>query len=203
MNFIGSKYKHGRDVKDIAQLVRADIKAVAETGGLPKGIKVSIRIHRYAGGRSLNAHIRHLGTERVINPAWVKWHDANPRGYQGDTPSRYTATASNTIKTIEAIIAAYNFNDSNHQTDYHCVNFHSTTEFDYEYREADETLTRREGLYFDESEEALEEAIEKGSVVTCTGNDDCPACQMFKVTAPRLKPIQSFPVFNQRHPYVC
>jgi len=203
MNFTGTKYQRDLDVKEIAKLVRADIKEAIRKKRLPKGTKVSVRISRYSGGRSVDAYIKHLGGERVINPAWVKWHDENPNGYFGDAPPRYTATATHALKTVAALIAAYNFDDSDHQTDYFCVNFHSNTEFDYDFRQADEALIRREDLYADESEEAVEEAVTKGSAITCTGDDNCSACQVLKATQPKPKPLVSYPVFNQREPYRC
>jgi hypothetical protein len=201
--FTGSKFERGIDVKDIAKLVRTDIKEAIKKGELPKGTKVSVRISRFSGGRSISAYIKHLGEKGVINPAWVKWHDENPHGYHGDGPPLYTATATQAIKTIEGIMAAYNFDDSDSQVDYFHVNFYGHVEFDYDYRQADEALTRREGFYPDLSEKGLEKAAAEGKLLTCTGNDDCSICTAFKQLPAPPKPIQSYPIFNRREAYRC
>jgi len=50
---VGPKYKRDLDVKDIAKLVRQDIKDAIKGGELPKG-KYGVRISRFAGGCSLD-----------------------------------------------------------------------------------------------------------------------------------------------------
>jgi hypothetical protein len=184
--FIGTRYERGRDIKEIAKLVRTDIKEAAKKGRIPKRIKTSVRISRYAGGQSLNVYIRHLGGNRVINPAWVKWHNENPHGYFGDAPPRYTALAIHTRRTIEGIVAAYNFDDSDSQVDYFHCNFYGHVEFDYEMEEADRNLAQREGDYPDKSEKALESEPE-------------PTAEPAK----EPRPVIPFPVFNQRYAYYC
>jgi hypothetical protein len=205
--YIGTKYDAALDIADIAKKVRADIRAAIKAGTLPKGTKTSVRISRYTGGQRLNVYIKHLGGERVINPAWVKWHDENPTGTYSDGPPRYTATATAAADTIKAIIREYNFDHSQIEVDYFHNNFFGFVEFDYEFRKADEELSRREGekagFYPDESKEALDRAIEKGSYLKCTGDDDCPCCQVIKAATPLATKIVGFPVFNQREPYNC
>jgi hypothetical protein len=52
-NIVGSKYEEvkGMDIKDIAKLIRADLKRE-----LPE-LKTSVRIERYSMGRSCNVHV--------------------------------------------------------------------------------------------------------------------------------------------------
>lgn len=194
--FTGTKYDSGRDIKDIAKLVRADIKAAAKKGQIPKGIKTSVRISRFSGGQSLDVYIKHLGGERVINPAWVKHMDGG--GHVCDAPPRYTAIATHARKVIEALVAAYNFDDSESMVDYFHVNFYGNVTFDYEFDKADVELIRREGLYHDESAKALEQEPdpEKWAI-----EEEARAEAAAKRT--QTKPEVTFPIFNQRHPYYC
>lgn len=185
MNFTGKKYKSGRKTTDIAKLVRVDIKAAIKEGRLPDGTKTSVRSLKFPDGHWIAVYIRHLGTQRVINPAWVKWHDKNPHGIWCEAPALHTATASKAIKTIRSIVDDYNFDDSDPSTNYTCTNFSTYVIFDYEYREADEAFSRREGIFSDQSENAPEEETGKTKA------------------QPAPQPLVPFPVFNKRHRYEC
>ncbi len=48
----GAKYADGRDVADVAKDIRADIRAAVKAGALP-ALQYSVKVARYAGGRSL------------------------------------------------------------------------------------------------------------------------------------------------------
>lgn len=193
--FQGTKYESGRDIADIAKLVRADIKEAVKKKQLPKGIKTSVRISRFAGGQSLDVYIKHLGGERVINPAWVKHMDGG--GCTREAPPRYTATATHARKLIEALVAAYNFDDSESMVDYFHVNFYGTVTFDYEFDKADMERTRREGLFQDESAKALEEVDPEQLVLDAEAKAEAAEKRIAG------RPLVTFPVFNQRHPYYC
>ncbi len=116
----GAKYAKDADIKDIAKMVRADIKAAVAAGTLPVGIKVSIRIDRYSMGQSLDAEIVALPF-----PAWAM----KPMGGGGDVGRelvrRPSDRADAAMKAIGDLIAAYNHDGSDSMVDHFDVNFYS------------------------------------------------------------------------------
>lgn len=121
----GSKYNKDMDVKDIAKLVRQDIKASIKAGRLPKGTKTSVRISRYSMGRSLVISVISLGDVIIDNPARKQWDQDNRHAYYGNAPSRFTPEATEAFAHMSEIVAAYNFDGSDSMTDYYHVNFSS------------------------------------------------------------------------------
>lgn len=95
---VGSKYEEVRnmDAKDIAKLIRADLKE------LP--YNTSVRIQRYAGGRSINVYVT---------------MDKYPTHEEQD-PIR---------EAIRKITDQYNFDNSDVMSDYFSVNFYSNVSF--------------------------------------------------------------------------
>lgn len=129
MENAGNKYEAGLDVVEIAKRVRKDIKDTVKAGDLPKGIKVSVRIDRFSMGRSIDATIKTLGGEQIHTDEFLRWVAEN--GYTHDMPERYTEVARVAKEAIEQIVAAYNFDNSDSQTDYFHVNFWGHVDFDY------------------------------------------------------------------------
>jgi hypothetical protein len=133
---IGSKYREtqGLDVAEIAKLVRKDIKAAQKRGDLPKAMKASVRIERYSGGQSLDVEIK-SGVSGVLNKARIDDNARNPYG-QPVHPilSDYGKAL---LDTIKALVGAYNFDNSDLQTDYHYVRFFSHIQFSSVIRAAD------------------------------------------------------------------
>lgn len=113
--FEGSKYKEtkGLDIAEIAKLVRAEIKEKHP------GIKTSVRIERYAGGRSLNVEIKGVPFKILSTP-------------EGQ---RYSLLANDLKKSIEGIVNQYNFDNSDSMTDYFHVRFYTHIEFDFKIEE--------------------------------------------------------------------
>jgi hypothetical protein len=106
--FKGSKYESGRDVKEVAKLVRKDLKA--EFG---KGYKFSVRISRYAGGQSLTV-------ELVAVPGPMPFYSreralADERGEVVREPFRSPELAA-IVERMDKVVTAYHFDDSDSMT---------------------------------------------------------------------------------------
>lgn len=136
MKFTGSKYRATKDmdIAAIAKLVRAEIKAAIKDGKLPAGMKTSVRIKRYSGGQSMDVDIKSFGPGHLaLNPARVKWDAENPYGDHHHAPQHRPAAAARAIKMIDAMLSAYNFDDSDSMTDYFHVRFYGHATVDWEY----------------------------------------------------------------------
>jgi len=121
-NFTGSKYNKDMDVKDIAKLIRKDIKAQ-----FPE-LKTSVRIERYSMGRSIDVYV----INAPFNPCNPDF-DNNVFG-----PERkpiYTIQGSKLLENLRGIVSQYNYDNSEIQTDYFDVNFHQDIKYDYEFTE--------------------------------------------------------------------
>jgi hypothetical protein len=132
--FIGSKYQSTKhlDVKELAVLVRNDIKEAIQSNQLPNG-KYSVRIKRYSGGRSIDVTISDLEFPIIDREGYLASKlNSDPR------VSRYTKIARLTLKVVDLILNQYNFDDSDSMTDYFHVRFYGDAKFDWKY-EATET----------------------------------------------------------------
>jgi len=123
----GSKYRDGLDVKEIAANVREEIKAAVKSGEFPKGLKASVRISRYAGGRSINVNLKAPGV-KVYSVARLLAdrdtpHEHNNLGWRSDE-------AAAIVERVEAMLDAYNFDGSDSMTDYFHVNFYAHVDMD-------------------------------------------------------------------------
>lgn len=125
----GSKYVAGRDVTEIAKLVRADIKAAITARTLPAGLKARVKTSRFAGGCSLDVIVTD-GVDGCFNPDF--WQDLKVRPNDGSArPSRYTATGASVLAELNAICKAYQREDIDSMSDYHSTNFYLDVKFDY------------------------------------------------------------------------
>lgn len=97
---VGAKYEEveNMDIKDIAKLVRKDIKEAFPN----TNYKFSVRIERFSMGRSLKVYVNNTGLM--------------PRSVQ----------ASTIESKIQEIVDQYNFDDSDWLSDYSHVNFYSS-----------------------------------------------------------------------------
>lgn len=119
-NFVGSKYEVNRDldIRDIAKLVRADIKASVKEGALPKG-KYAVRIEHYSMGQSLHVELSGTGKTWCL-PELCAAYSRNAAAYaDGFVPEFHEVVAK-----LEEIANAYNYDRSDSQTDYFDSNFH-------------------------------------------------------------------------------
>ena len=130
MKTTGTKYDSNRDIKEIAKLVRKDIKAAIKTGDLPQ-LKASVKISRYSMGQSLNVEIKEIDCQ-VMNP------DRVSDDLLGVHPPNHTicTDAAYAIKDkVEALVNEYNRQDIDSMTDYYNVHFSSSINFSQELRE--------------------------------------------------------------------
>lgn len=105
----GSKHAQTKDfdIREIAKLVRRDLKAEQQAGRLRSDIRISVRIERFAYGQSLKARLT--------------WLDKTTDGLF-ETLRR---DDDETGATIARIIAAYNFDGSDLQSDHFNVRFYA------------------------------------------------------------------------------
>lgn len=127
---IGSKHyaTSKLDVAEIAKLVRKDISQAIKLGALAKGTKVSVRIERYSMGCSLSARITSFNGP-VYRGEYVR-ATANFTDFFNDEArqicqngGRYTGEFNSALERIEAIVAAYHYDNSDSMSDYYSVNF--------------------------------------------------------------------------------
>lgn len=117
---IGSKYEQTRDldIAEIAKLIRKDIAATIKNGDLPgkAEMKVTVRISRFSMGQSIDVNAKLLDRAARVtddNPESV----AYGRGYPGSFA--YTHEALAIDHKLQAIVDAYNYDNSDSLTDYH------------------------------------------------------------------------------------
>lgn len=135
----GDKFETGRDIADVAKLVRADIKAAIAAGTLPAGIKCGVRIERYSMGRSLHLSVSACPI-MVVNPAYVRWQRDNPHAGMFEVPpdarDRFSPEGRHVIDTLEGIVEAYNRRVTSDQPDdYSNVSFYTNIAFALDLRE--------------------------------------------------------------------
>lgn len=122
----GAKYDDKLSTKDIAARVRAEIRAAVKAGTLPAGT-YSVRKDHY---RSIVVNISDLGAD-VFDPEYLAGGSdylMGPSRIEGGKlvrPSRYTPRINAAVEAVEGMLAAYNHDGSDIQTDYFDVNFYS------------------------------------------------------------------------------
>ena len=122
----GSKYVPGRTIKEIAKLVREDLKASIKAGKLPNGLKTSVTISRYAGGCSLTLVVTEAEPS-CFNPAYRSEIDYT-RAHT-ERPSRFTAEGKAILTELEQIVTSYQHKDVDSMSDYYSTNFHEEVRF--------------------------------------------------------------------------
>lgn len=135
----GSKYNADLDVAQVAKLVRQDLKAA-----LPRGVKTTVRIHRYAGGQSLNVAIVAFPGP-VLNPAHVFAGELEV--YEESTREIYSAGVRAALATIGEVLGSYQRIEAHWQSDY---NYMSTNFYTHGTVRIDTTAERAALLAGDE-----------------------------------------------------
>mgnify|MGYP003124182558 CR=1 FL=1 len=119
-NIIGNKYQEVKnlDVKDIAKLIRTDLKQF-------KDCKFSVSIQRYSGGRSV--HVKLMSTTNLKRFVNVHYNstDKDRLNFSKDFKER-----------LESIVNQYNYDKSDPMTDYFNVNFYSHIDIDYNFQKS-------------------------------------------------------------------
>lgn len=129
----GAKYDRSLDVKQIAALVREQIKlarklakkTAGETGTVklvdpigdaPEQIKFSVRIDRFSGGSSIDISI-------LNEPEDWAWEVRDHHGFPTEMPTpAFQALADE----LASLMRAYNYDGSDITTDYFDVNFYAS-----------------------------------------------------------------------------
>lgn len=140
-NAVGTKYEATRDldIAVIAKMVRADIKAAIADGSLPVGLKCSVAIERFAGGKSLDVTVTAFPGQIETDEA-VRYYAS--RDWTADRPREiHTPAAKAAIAKLEEIRNAYNFDHSDIQSDYFHVRFYGDSTFSHEVVEASRSAT--------------------------------------------------------------
>jgi hypothetical protein len=146
----GSKYQARLDVAEIAKRLRLELKAAIKDGSLPKAT-YSVRIRRFAGGRSIDVCIDDVPFA-IHNAERLKHDVLTPYDYLPDRLlPRYSPEAVDLLKKVKARVDAYNFDGSDIQTDYFHVNFYGNVNFNWdgqEKRERDDLVALYEAEKF-------------------------------------------------------
>lgn len=122
----GTKYEATKNLNraEIAKLIRADIKAAAVDGTLPKA-KYSVRVRSFAGGGSIDirySHVDEVGFS-LFNAERLEFDIVHGSREFTRLPL-YSDRAKHITTTLDGIMAAYNFDGSDSMTDYFHVRFY-------------------------------------------------------------------------------
>lgn len=134
----GAKYEatRGMGTREIAARIRADVKAAQKSGLIPPGVKVSVRMDRFAGGSSIDVHVTALPAGfRILSDAAASWCKQFPaRDWQIPLPvSEQHAPEYLALKeTLQRIHSAYNRNNSDSMTDYFDVRYYGDAGYDWQ-----------------------------------------------------------------------
>ena len=128
---IGAKYNDALTVKEIAVIIRADIKAAIKAGDLPKGLKVSVRSDHNCIDMAVTA-----SPVLISNPARVRWEKANPHDQASFAPcpevrAMLSAPGQRIMDTLQGFHDDYNFDKGDTQSDYFFVNYYGRATVDY------------------------------------------------------------------------
>jgi hypothetical protein len=128
--FFGEKWEQAKklDIADIAKLIRADIKTAIKSGDLPKGLKVSVRIHRYSLGQSIKAYVKKLPEGWLIETKEYREWKNNKSPYSIlDIPFKNRGISlehSDMMRKLEDIGNAYNRKNTDSMSDYFDVDYY-------------------------------------------------------------------------------
>lgn len=134
----GAKYQRDMDTAEIAKRIRADVKAAQKAGTLPASMKVSVRTRRFAGGAAIDVTVTEAPFQ--IHASDYIAFEVKTRGHQHWDGQRYTLRARQVLEALEAIVAEYNRDDSDSQSDYFNVHFYSHATYDIELTRADREI---------------------------------------------------------------
>jgi len=122
--FTGTKYTGYRNAVDIAKEIRKDIKQAIKDGSLPSDLKVSVRSSYYAGGQSIDVKWSAPKTKlfTVACQCVDAWKNHDPLVCKNPNPSwtqlHFIESAEVIGNTLRDITNAYNYDNSDVQSDY-------------------------------------------------------------------------------------
>lgn len=119
----GSKYQQTKDldIKEIAKLVRADLAAAQKDGRITRDARLSVKIKRYSGGQDMTV------TAKYPYPIRVSSEVTEAQREEGLSWPWLVRRVVVNKEACEAIMAEYNYDDSDAQSDYFNVNFYAHT----------------------------------------------------------------------------
>lgn len=109
----GAEYDGSLDVKDIAKMIRKELKA-----NFP-GFKFSVNIDRYSGGASIRAGLVEVPEDFKM----VEWSEEYFRIYGRDGIA-YSEELKELFAAVKEIGERWNYDDSNSMVDYFSVNYY-------------------------------------------------------------------------------
>lgn len=136
----GINYDRNMTVKDIAAVVRKELRKAIKAGKLGTAVKVNVRYETYAGGCSINTTITVPKVKvNADTPGATKTLDRYGDEVWVVIPDEATYATPGHIDTIEpgareaqakaeAFIATFNYNGSNTQIDYFNVRFYGSVD---------------------------------------------------------------------------
>jgi hypothetical protein len=128
----GTKYNQKLSSKEIAAVIRQDIKDAIRKRQLPQGLKVSVRYDHFSGGSSIDAHITAWPDGFMwLNPDWVVLNKEHPHQYHANVP-RLTAQAKAIVDKLTVIHGAYNHDGSDSMTDHFDVKYYGNVDVNWE-----------------------------------------------------------------------
>ena len=146
--------------KDISTNVRQDIKEAVAAGYLPKELKYSTVLDKYAGGFSVRTRISGLGSV-------YKTHDYDPQKRRYDLKPEYQEI----VEKVNKIHDSWNYDDSNMSADYFNRGFYGDvrviTPYEEKYNDYQKSLNnlnkiaKNSSVESDEYKEAEKEYYEK------------------------------------------
>lgn len=134
--FEGTKLDERLSTTDIAAAFRVDVKHAQKQGTLPKGLKLSVKSKYYSGGSSINVAIKAAPGLVLLNPEWIRNQIEDPHTYHPNV-SRYTPEAFALRESLTKMLNAYNFDNSDSQSDYFHVKFYEHIDFAGELEKAE------------------------------------------------------------------
>jgi hypothetical protein len=128
----GAKYDSKLSSKEIAAVIRQNIKNAIATGKLPKGLKVSVRYDHFSGGTSIDARITAWPEGFMwLNPDWCVLNTERPDQAHPSTP-RYTKQGKTVLEALKEIHGSYNHDGSDSMVDHFDVKYYGAVDVDWE-----------------------------------------------------------------------
>lgn len=127
----GSKYAPGREPREIAVLIREEIKAEVKAGRLPSWLRVSVRSGWSGHAKSIDITLKGVPAFELWSTARARF-DARPsrETYGVTPPAMLSREARDLVSAIEAVANRFGYDRSDLVTDYHNCAFFLSVDFD-------------------------------------------------------------------------
>lgn len=141
----GAKYVSGREPREIARLIREEIKSEVKAGRLPSWLRVGVRSEWSGHAKSIDITVKGAPTFELWSTARARF-DARParETYGVTPPAMLTQAARDIVAAVEAVANRFGYDKSDLVTDYHNSAFFLSVDFDGALRTA--SRERVEGI---------------------------------------------------------